>query len=69
MLFAVLRFPMKRRIDMNWPTIIVAALVAVVFIVIVVNEIHKKKSGKSSCSCGGSCGACGMNCHGKNSAE
>ncbi len=49
---------------MNWPTILVAALVAVVFIAIVVSEIKKKKSGKGSCSCGGNCGVCPMGCHG-----
>ena len=45
-----------------WPTIIIASLLAAVFVAIVVNEIRKKKQGKSSCNCGGSCGACGL-CH------
>ena len=44
-------------------TIIIAALVAIVFVAIIVFEVKKRKSGKGSCSCGGSCGACGMNCH------
>ena len=48
---------------LNWPTIIVATVVAVVFLAIVINGIRNKKKGKHSCSCGGSCGACGMNCH------
>lgn len=47
---------------MDWPTIIVAALVAAAFIAIVVHGVRNKKKGKSSCSCGGSCGTCGM-CH------
>ena len=46
-----------------WPTIIVASLVVILFVVIVVNEIRKKKNGKSTCSCGGNCGACGMSCN------
>ena len=50
------------------PTIIVASIIAFVFIAIIVNEIRKKKSGKSSCSCGGNCGACGI-CHTDKGAE
>ena len=41
---------------MNWPTIIIASLVAIVFLAIVVAEVRKRKSGKGACSCGGSCG-------------
>jgi len=50
---------------MNWPTIIVAAVIAVIFIAIVAGEIRKRKSGKGGCSCGGSCGGCAMSgmCH------
>lgn len=50
---------------MNWPTFIIAAIVAVIFVAIVVSEIRKRKSGRGSCSCGGSCGACPMSgkCH------
>lgn len=44
-------------------TIIIASMIAIAFVAIIVNEVKKKKSGKGSCSCGGSCGACGMNCH------
>ena len=47
---------------MNWPTIIVASLVALVFVVIVAFEVRKRKSGKGSCSCGGSCGGCAGGC-------
>lgn len=47
------------------PTIIVAAIIAIIFVAIIANEIHKRKSGKGSCSCG--CSGCGMSevCHGK----
>ena len=48
---------------MNPPTTIITVLIAFVFLAIVISEIRKKKNGKGSCSCGGSCGACGMNCH------
>ena len=47
------------------PTIIVGSIVAIMFVAIIVNEIKKKKSGKGGCSCGGNCGACGMNCPSK----
>lgn len=48
---------------MNVSTIIVAAIVAVLFVAIVVNEIKKRKNGKGSCSCG--CSGCAMKdtCH------
>ncbi|MBE6885110.1 MAG: FeoB-associated Cys-rich membrane protein [Ruminococcaceae bacterium] len=48
---------------MNWPTIIVAAVVLAVFLAIVITGIRNKKKGKSSCSCG--CSECGMKgqCH------
>lgn len=50
---------------MNLPTLIVAAIIAVVFFLIVGKGIRDKKNGKSACSCGGSCGGCNMNgvCH------
>lgn len=47
---------------MNWPTIIIASLVAIVFLAIVVAEVRKRKSGKGACSCGGSCGGCAGGC-------
>lgn len=51
---------------MNWPTIIIAAVIAVIFLVIVIKGIINKKNGKHSCSCGGNCGACGIcDCHEK----
>ncbi len=48
---------------MNWPTLLIAAVVAGIFLAIVISEIRKKKQGKSSCSC--SCGGCPMSgsCH------
>lgn len=50
---------------MNLPTIIVAAVIGVLFVVIVACEIRKRKNGKGGCSCGGSCGGCAMSgmCH------
>lgn len=48
---------------MNWPTILIASIVAVVFLAIVIFGIRNKKKGKSSCSCGGSCGGCAMSDH------
>lgn len=50
---------------MNAPTIIVAAIVAVVFIAIIIKSVADKKKGKSSCSCGCSCSGCAMSgaCH------
>ena len=42
------------------PTIIVSSVVALVFVAIVVRGISNRKKGKHSCSCGGSCGACGI---------
>ncbi len=45
---------------MNWSTIIVAGIVAVVFLTIVYNEVRRIKSGKGACSCGGSCASCGL---------
>ena len=44
-------------------TVIIASIVAILFVAIIASEIHKKKTGKSSCGC--SCGSCdGCNaCH------
>lgn len=48
-----------------WPTIIVAAIVAVIFSAIIIKGIVNRKNGKPSCSCG--CGNCAMKgtCHKK----
>lgn len=50
---------------MNWPTIIVAVVVAALLLAIVIAGIWKRKHGKSACFCGSSCSGCGMNgsCH------
>ncbi len=50
---------------MNLPTIIVTALIAVIFLFIIIKGVINKKRGKSSCSCG--CGGCAMSeiCHSK----
>ncbi len=48
-----------------WPTVIVVSIIAILVITFIGMEIYKKKHGKSSCSCGGSCGTCGMNCSSK----
>ena len=51
---------------MDWPTIIVAAVIGIIFVAIVANEIRNRIKGKSSCSCGGSCGSCNAcGCHDK----
>ena len=49
---------------MDWPTVIVASIVGIIFVAIIAHSIVNKKRGKSTCSCGGNCGACGMNCSG-----
>ena len=45
---------------MDWPTILVAALIGVLFIAIVVTQIRDRRKGKSAC--GGNCSACN-GCH------
>ena len=45
------------------PTILGASVVGAVMIWIIVVQIRNKKQGKGGCSCGGNCGACGLNCH------
>ena len=51
---------------MNLASIIVAAVVAVIFVSIIVSAIVKKKQGKILCYCGSSCAGCAMkgSCHG-----
>lgn len=41
---------------MNFPTLLLAALVAAVFLAIVVNGVCKRKRGGSGCGCG--CAGC-----------
>ncbi len=45
-----------------WPTIIGASVVGLIVILIYARQIRNKRIGKG-CSCGGNCGACGMDCH------
>ena len=47
---------------MNLATAITLGVVVLVLIAIVVKTIKNRKSGKTSCSCGGACKACGMPC-------
>ena len=49
---------------MDWPTIIIAAIIAVLFALVVFFHFRNKKKGKHSCSCGG-CSGCAMSdvCH------
>ncbi len=48
---------------MNAPTILIGALVAIVFVAIVARGIYNRKHGKGGCSCGcGDCPSKGM-CH------
>lgn len=44
---------------MNFPTLIVATAVAIIFIAIVARHFINKRKGQGSCACGGSCGGCG----------
>ena len=48
---------------MDWPTVLVAAVVGAIFVAIVARIIINKKNGKGGCSCG--CGGCAMkdSCH------
>ena len=52
---------------MNIPSIVILALIILAVVAILIGEIKKRKSGKGSCSCGGSCGCCPMgdSCHSK----
>ena len=43
-------------------TILIASVIAALFAAVVVVMIINKKKGKTSCSCGGSCGACPVGC-------
>ena len=47
------------------PTILISLAIAALCGAIVVRGIHNKRHGRSSCSCGGSCGSCGCSgmCH------
>ena len=58
---------MVRWIVDNIATIIILAILILAVGAIIRNMIKNKKSGKSSCSCGSSCGGCpvGESCHKK----
>ena len=45
--------------DMNWQSWLV---LAVIVAILVARGIYNRRRGRSSCSCGGNCGACGMGC-------
>ena len=47
----------------NIGTIIICAALVAVIILVILWMINDNKKG--NCSCGGSCGTCGMNCHNK----
>lgn len=47
---------------MNWQSWLVLAVIIAILTAIVARGIYNKRSGRSSCSCGGNCGACGMGC-------
>lgn len=48
---------------MNWQSWLTLAILAAILTAIVARGIYNKRHGKSSCACGGNCGACGMGCH------
>ena len=48
--------------DMNWQSWLVLAVIVAILAAIAARGIYNKRRGKSSCSCGGNCGACGMGC-------
>ncbi|MGN0647010.1 MAG: FeoB-associated Cys-rich membrane protein [Oscillospiraceae bacterium] len=48
---------------MNWQSWLTLAILAAILTAIIVRWIYNKRNGKSSCGCGGNCGACGMGCH------
>ena len=50
---------------MNPGTLVVLAVLVIIVGLIIYKMIKDKRSGKSSCSCGGSCSGCGMagSCH------
>lgn len=49
----------------NIGTIIICTVILAMVVFLITVLIRDKKKGK--CSCGGSCGTCGMNCHNKKS--
>lgn len=54
---------------MNWPTIIISIIIALIFLVIVIKGVINFKKGKGSCGC--NCGGCAFNgrCHQTNTKK
>ncbi|MBQ7829551.1 MAG: FeoB-associated Cys-rich membrane protein [Clostridia bacterium] len=48
-----------------WLSYLLIGVIAAAFVSIIVVGVINKKKGKSSCSCGGNCGACGL-CNSQN---
>lgn len=48
---------------MNWQSWLTLAILVVIVTAIIAGWIYNKRHGRSSCACGGNCGACGMHCH------
>jgi len=48
------------KIMMPWLSYLLIGVIAAAFISIIVVGVINKKKGRSSCSCGGNCGACGL---------
>ena len=44
--------------ELNLPTIIIAAIIAAAVIGIIISNIRKSKRGESSCACSGGCAGC-----------
>lgn len=44
--------------ELNLPTVIIAAIIAAAVIGIIVNGIRKAKKGEGSCACSGGCSGC-----------
>ncbi len=47
---------------MNWQSWLTLAILIAILAAIIARWIYNKRHGKSSCACGGNCGACGMGC-------
>ena len=48
--------------ELNLPTVIIAAVIAVAVIAIIVNNVRKSKRGEGSCACSGGCSGCKNSC-------
>jgi hypothetical protein len=52
---------------MNLPTAIILLIIVAAVVAVIVSSVRNRKKGK--CSCGGSCGSCGMNCAGRENVK